>query len=672
VKLKKSPVYRRYLKYYSVMLILPAAVLCLVIGLLVNQLYVRTVFDTHRETARRIGRTLDSGLGGIEVLSARLSSATWLSPETLERSPLNVMEAIRKLKEIQGGNPFLADIVYRVPKSGLVLSSTSGANEKWSAPIIESAREFSITYRVPLRAKSPYGELSFVLSKPYLSEYVATEIAPSQEALEVWNGDSLLYAAGNAAERDSYAVSYDSRVNGWRFRFLTPRAPVEAGQRTVYLYLAGGVLLLFALGYLLIVRFARLTYSPVEKIDSYVRALYPPDAPAESDEFDWMYQALSRLHESGTVLRARNVLMEDAYRAMRLLGLIRGELQSEADLDKLKEDMGGEGAKRLVALVRQQEGEGPVKGLPEGLVKGGLDVRLIPLPEPGMTALFIAERAEGQAQRLLTSAAGTFRLRVGIGSSYEALMDASRSYMEAEAALYYATDARPAVPYRELEMRRASYRYPRKEVERIAAALGARDEKEIRDAAGALLKSLQQQILPVSIVRCICYDVVSTVIKLSIALTNQQSFPTAVEVSNIQSVEGLTDLMTRCVDDYVNLISRDKRKNDYIFAQILEYVDAHVYSADFSIGGMASALGFSQSYLSHLYKGKAGGNLIQLVSEKRIGRAKTLLRDTEMPLKDIIEQIGYTDPSNFIRKFKQETGMTPGEYKAKGEKDETA
>lgn len=138
------------------------------------------------------------------------------------------------------------------------------------------------------------------------------------------------------------------------------------------------------------------------------------------------------------------------------------------------------------------------------------------------------------------------------------------------------------------------------------------------------------------------------------------------------SVEQLMELMIRCVDDYVAILQRDKRKNDYIFAQILEYVDRHVYRADFSIGNMASELGFSQSYLSHLYKAKTGGNMIRLVSDRRIERAKALLRDTELPLREITLQIGYNDTSNFIRKFKQDTGITPGEYKAEAKKhDET-
>jgi two-component system response regulator YesN len=39
------------------------------------------------------------------------------------------------------------------------------------------------------------------------------------------------------------------------------------------------------------------------------------------------------------------------------------------------------------------------------------------------------------------------------------------------------------------------------------------------------------------------------------------------------------------------------------------------------------------------------------------------LETTNDPLKDIIIRVGYVDTPNFIRKFKKETGYTPGQYR---------
>lgn len=673
MKLKQSSVYRRYLKYYSVMFILPVALLCLVIGLMINRIYVQELFLNHQETISRIGHTLDNSLGSIDVMSAHLGNSSFVSPTWLKRSPLNVMDAQKRLKELQGANPLLSDIVYWI-KGDFVLSGNSGSSgEQWNRALLDSKDQLSLRYQLPRRSVNPTAELIFILNKWAIMEYVSDELDLKTELFEIWDSGKLIYSAGNAGD-DNYEFGFSSgtRTN-WLYRYQTPKEHILMSQRTVYLYMFSGLLLICSLGFLMVLRFSRLTYDPVEKIDSYVRTLYPSVSQQGRDEFEWMYHALSNLHDRGSELSERAGLMEDAYRTMKLMSLVRGEMQSESELERLVADinMVSGGGQLFVALIREVDGS-PLHGLPESLTREGVDARIIPLPEAGCVALLMTESVAGEAQRMLESICRTFKLRIGVGNGYTQLIDASRSYMEAEAAFPYATEQRPVAHYSELERKSASYRYPGKEVNRLAGALQDRDEQLIRDSTDALCAQLRRQLLPISIVRCICYDVISNVIKLSIDLTNQQSFPTATELSGIPSIERLIDLMVRCVDDFVQTIQRDKHKNDYIYQQILDYVELHVFERDFSIGNMAHQLGFSQSHLSHVYKAKAGDNLITLVSDRRIARAQELLRGTELPLREIIEQIGYNDTSNFIRKFKQQTGKTPGEYKLEVSQNEQA
>lgn len=47
----------------------------------------------------------------------------------------------------------------------------------------------------------------------------------------------------------------------------------------------------------------------------------------------------------------------------------------------------------------------------------------------------------------------------------------------------------------------------------------------------------------------------------------------------------------------------------------------------------------------------------------RIQKAKKLLSSTNLPLKDISEQVGYYNVSSFTRRFKLNQGVTPSEYR---------
>ncbi|WP_306304772.1 helix-turn-helix domain-containing protein [Paenibacillus pini] len=58
-----------------------------------------------------------------------------------------------------------------------------------------------------------------------------------------------------------------------------------------------------------------------------------------------------------------------------------------------------------------------------------------------------------------------------------------------------------------------------------------------------------------------------------------------------------------------------------------------------------------------------GLNFIQYIWQNRMEEVMHQLKTTNDPLKDIILKVGYMDTPNFIRKFKKETGYTPGQYR---------
>jgi AraC-like DNA-binding protein len=48
---------------------------------------------------------------------------------------------------------------------------------------------------------------------------------------------------------------------------------------------------------------------------------------------------------------------------------------------------------------------------------------------------------------------------------------------------------------------------------------------------------------------------------------------------------------------------------------------------------------------------------------RRIDQARTLLLTTELPIKQVCSEIGYSDISNFSRDFRKEWGLSPAKYR---------
>ena len=67
--------------------------------------------------------------------------------------------------------------------------------------------------------------------------------------------------------------------------------------------------------------------------------------------------------------------------------------------------------------------------------------------------------------------------------------------------------------------------------------------------------------------------------------------------------------------------------------------------------------------LSQFFKEKTGRNILDYTTQLRMQKAKNLLADPNLTLKDISQQVGYYNVSSFIRRFKQIQKMTPGDYR---------
>lgn len=82
-----------------------------------------------------------------------------------------------------------------------------------------------------------------------------------------------------------------------------------------------------------------------------------------------------------------------------------------------------------------------------------------------------------------------------------------------------------------------------------------------------------------------------------------------------------------------------------------------------SLEEVAEKAHVTPSYLSRLFKKDAGINFVSYVKKRRIDIAKSLLDHSDMSISNVAMELSYNDPNYFGRTFKEETGLTPSEYK---------
>lgn len=87
------------------------------------------------------------------------------------------------------------------------------------------------------------------------------------------------------------------------------------------------------------------------------------------------------------------------------------------------------------------------------------------------------------------------------------------------------------------------------------------------------------------------------------------------------------------------------------------------YREDISMQSAAQAMGYSEAYFCKLFKQCFRVNFSAYLNEYRIEKAKAMMADPRINIKDIGLACGYSDSNYFARVFKRITGQTPSDYR---------
>ena len=111
-----------------------------------------------------------------------------------------------------------------------------------------------------------------------------------------------------------------------------------------------------------------------------------------------------------------------------------------------------------------------------------------------------------------------------------------------------------------------------------------------------------------------------------------------------------------------NVESKKQESSLSMVEKAKEYMQEN-YAKDLSLDDVSKTVNISPYYFSKLFKEEEGRNFIDYLTEIRIDKAKELLMDKNLSMKEICAAVGYSDPNYFSRSFKKNVGVTPTEYR---------
>lgn len=112
---------------------------------------------------------------------------------------------------------------------------------------------------------------------------------------------------------------------------------------------------------------------------------------------------------------------------------------------------------------------------------------------------------------------------------------------------------------------------------------------------------------------------------------------------------------------YMTLQARVDHKDELVL-RAQSHIRSHVRSP-LSVEALAAAVNTTPRTLNRRFREAVGCTPKAYIQEQRVEGAKRLLESTDLSYEEIVERVGYEDPSSFRRLFQRVTTVSPSRYR---------
>ena len=112
--------------------------------------------------------------------------------------------------------------------------------------------------------------------------------------------------------------------------------------------------------------------------------------------------------------------------------------------------------------------------------------------------------------------------------------------------------------------------------------------------------------------------------------------------------------------------SNDKNhSNAQLVERAITYINEH-FSEEISVDLLANMFGLSTYYFIRVFKQDTGYTPHDYIVSRRMASARYLLKYTQLSVKEICFNTGFSSESVFCNAFKKQHGLTPQNYRLQG------
>lgn len=265
-----------------------------------------------------------------------------------------------------------------------------------------------------------------------------------------------------------------------------------------------------------------------------------------------------------------------------------------------------------------------------------------------------------------------FSFTVGVGKIYTDVSHIRSSYLEAIEALKYnfLFDKDIVIFSSELDLNMIQYYYPQNIDRQIINCLNSNSYDEICQVIKNFFSDMRyKKNINYDNIMGIINQIITTTIKTLISNNinlsdiygkNFNIYKTLYSNKTLEEMEVfLLQFYKEIIDYNQSLLNLDSR---YV-NEVISLVENNYTNSNLDITWVSEKLGISYSHLRKIFSDNLNINFPDYVNNLRICKAKKLLLDSNLTIRDIALQTGFNNAQSFNRNFKKYEDITPTEYR---------
>ena len=126
----------------------------------------------------------------------------------------------------------------------------------------------------------------------------------------------------------------------------------------------------------------------------------------------------------------------------------------------------------------------------------------------------------------------------------------------------------------------------------------------------------------------------------------------------------LFELFLSIFNDHDPVRRSHQRSADLYCDYAMNYIRFHLFRP-ITVEELTDLLGVTQPYLYHIFTEKYGISPKRYITDRKMSKAKQLLRETDLPICEVSASVGYPDALAFSRQFKKFVGCSPTDFRTR-------